>query len=141
MRALFILMAVMLGTIPASAGNVTVDGGDRSAIREVIMSQIDAFKRDDGAAAFALASPGIRGRFGTPDNFMEMVRAGYQAVYRPRSTTFLEIVALGDRQVQKVLVVGPDGKAVIAMYPMQRQRDGSWRTDGCMLVDLDTDAI
>ena len=57
------------------------------------------------------------------------------------STTFLEIVALGDRQVQKVLVVGPDGKAVIAMYPMQRQRDGSWRTDGCMLVDLDTDAI
>ena len=131
----------MLIAIPVSAGEVTVDGGDRSAIREVILSQIDAFKRDDGAAAFALASPGIRGRFGPPGKFMEMVRDGYQAVYRPRSTTFLELDAYGDRQVQKVLVVGPDGKAVIAMYPMQQQRDGSWRTDGCMLVDLDADAI
>ena len=31
MRALFILVAVMLGAIPASAGDVTVDGVDRSA--------------------------------------------------------------------------------------------------------------
>ena len=141
MRSIVVFLVVMMGAVAASADEVSLEGADRSAIRDVILSQIDAFQRDDGAAAFALASPGIRGRFGTPDNFMEMVRAGYQAVYRPRSTTFLEIVTLGDRAVQKVLVVGPDGKAVIAMYPMERQRDGSWRTDGCMLVDLDTDAI
>jgi hypothetical protein len=36
-----------------------------------------------------------------------------------------------------VLLVGPDGKPVMALYAMERQPDGSWRIDGCMLGKAD----
>ena len=35
---------------------------------------------------------------------------------------------------QRVLVVGPDGVPVIAVYPMQRMPDGSWLINGCFLL-------
>jgi len=34
---------------------------------------------------------------------------------------------------QRVLLVGPDGVPVVADYLMQRQPDGSWRINGCIL--------
>ena len=36
----------------------------------------------------------IQGMFGTPEIFMDMVRQGYQPVYRPRVFDFREIVEL-----------------------------------------------
>jgi hypothetical protein len=64
---------------------------------------------------------------------MEMVRRGYQPVYRPRQVRFGEAV-VGERgPEQRVFVVGPDGLPYIAVYPMERQDDGTWKTDGCTL--------
>ena len=108
---------------------------DQAAIRTVIEHQLAAFQRDDAAAAFSYASPGIQAKFGTPDIFMEMVRTGYQPVYRPRETEFRELVASPAGLVQKVLFVGPDGRPVLALYSMERQDDGSWRISGCVLVE------
>ncbi|KGM36203.1 hypothetical protein P409_00670 [Inquilinus limosus MP06] len=99
----------------------------------VIQKQLDAFQGDRAAEAFGYASPGIQQMFGTPDNFLAMVRQGYAPVYRPRSVDFRELVTREGRIVQKVLFVGPDGVPVIAEYFMQRQPDGSWRIDGCRL--------
>ena len=31
------------------------------------------------------------------------------------------------------LLVGPDGVPIMAQYVMERQPDGSWRIDGCLL--------
>jgi hypothetical protein len=106
---------------------------DRAAIRGVIEAQLEAFRADDGARAFSFASPGIQGLFHDPDTFMRMVREGYQPVYRPRAVEFRDLVPLEGRWTQRVLFVGPDGVPVIARYPMQRQPDGSWRIDGCVL--------
>jgi hypothetical protein len=71
--------------------------------------------------------------FGHADTFMEMVRQGYQPVYRPRVFDFREIVELNGQPAQKVDVVGPDGRRVTAFYPMTQLPDGSWRIDGCFL--------
>jgi len=109
---------------------------EQDAIRRVIRSQIQAFERDDGPAAFALASPSIQERFGTAQNFLKMVRTSYPAVYRPRHYEFLELTLADDVWVQKVIFIGPDGLAVMALYPMVRLRDGTWRTDGCALVPM-----
>jgi Domain of unknown function (DUF4864) len=109
---------------------------DQASIRGVITEQIEAFKADDGVAAFAYASPAIQQLFGTPERFMEMVRTGYQPVYRPREVSFLDLVELEGDLVQRVLVVGPDQRAVTAYYSMQRQQDGTWRIDGCTLEQL-----
>jgi hypothetical protein len=32
--------------------------------------------------------------------------------------------------------VGPDGQAVIALYVMERQPDGSWRINGVYLLQV-----
>lgn len=107
---------------------------DRAAIREVIERQLQAFQRDDGAAAFSYAAPGIQSKFASPEAFMEMVRGGYQAVYRPRAVQFKDIVSLEGTPAQRLMVIGPDGVPMIAVYPMRRMLDGTWRIDGCVLM-------
>ncbi|MBI2735308.1 MAG: DUF4864 domain-containing protein [Rhodospirillales bacterium] len=126
------LVGLVLGlAAPVLAQDLSA--ADRSAIRDVIQSQVDAFRRDDGEGAFGYASPSIRGIFGTSEVFMDMVRQGYQPVYRPREFDFREIVTLHGQVTQKVHVVGPDGRPVTAYYPMVRLPDGTWRINGCFL--------
>ena len=75
----------------------------------------------------------IQGMFGSPEIFMDMVRQGYQPVYRPRVFDFREIVDLDGQPTQKVHVIGPDGRPVTAYYPMVQLPDGTWRINGCYL--------
>jgi hypothetical protein len=128
LAALGLLLALGL---PVGAQDIS--SADRTAIRDVIQGQVEAFRRDDGEQAFGFASPTIRQMFGTSDIFMDMVRQGYQPVYRPRVFEFREIVTLHGQITQKVHVVGPDGRPVTAFYPMTQLPDGSWRIDGCYL--------
>jgi hypothetical protein len=130
LRFLALLGALLALPLPAQA---QVSEPDRGAIRDVIERQIEAFRRDDGEAAFGYASPAIQGMFGTSETFMDMVRQGYRPVYRPRAVEFREIVTLEGMVTQKVHVIGPDGRPVTAFYPMSRQADGSWRIEGCYL--------
>ncbi len=118
----------------AVAQEPALSDGDRAAIRDIIARQVEAFRRDEGDAAFGLASPMIQQMFGSTDVFMDMVRQGYQPVYRPRAFEFGEIVALDGQPTQKVRVIGPDGRPVTAFYPMTQLPDGSWRINGCYLT-------
>jgi len=124
---------LFLATCTANAQDSRLSDGDRAAIRDVIGRQVEAFSRDDGDAAFGLASPGIQDMFGTPGTFMDMVRRAYQPVYRPRAFEFGDVVELNGQPTQKVRVVGPDGRRVNAFYAMTRLPDGTWRIDGCFL--------
>ena len=129
---LLALLGVLVG-LASGAQAQDVSDADRTAIRDIIQSQVEAFRRDDGDAAFGYASPSIRGMFGSSEIFMDMVRQGYQPVYRPREFDFREIVTLHGQITQKVHVVGPDGQPVTAFYPMTQLPDGTWRIDGCYL--------
>jgi hypothetical protein len=131
LRLLAILGLLCALALPLAAQDIST--ADRTAIRDVIQSQVEAFRRDDGEQAFGLASPAIRQMFGTSGTFMDMVRQGYQPVYRPQVFEFREIVTLHGQVTQKVHVVGPDGRPVNAFYPMTQLPDGSWRIDGCYL--------
>jgi len=106
------------------------------AIRAIISDQMAAFRRDDAVAAFNDASPFIQGRFQQPDIFLQMVRSGYAPVYRPHEVEFRDLVAVPGGLEQRVFVMGPDGKAYLAHYQMQRQPDGSWKINGCFLEPL-----
>ncbi len=128
--ALFFLIPVITsGQAVAGAGREL-----RNDVIGVIKSQIEAFQRDDGQAAFAFASPDLQDQFGTPDAFLNKFSTTYKAVYRPRSVTFLNLAFSRGRLVQRVLLLGPEGRAVVALFPMVRMSDGSWRIDGCVLV-------
>ena len=130
LRALLLCLTFAL---PAAAQPaVTVE--DLAEIRAVINRQIDAFRRDDAHEAFALVSPGVQQTFGTPERFLDVVRVSYRAVYRPATVAFLGLTVMGQDAVQQVQITDRAGSVWLAYYAMQRQRDGSWRTNGCHLV-------
>ena len=129
-------LVALLAATPALAQNQSnLPATEKRAIRTVIESQMNAFRSDDGERAFGYASPYVRGLFRTPDNFMSMVRNGYQPVYRPRDVRFGDLVDIDTTLVQKVYVTGPDGRQVLALYVMEQQADGTWRINGCMLAE------
>lgn len=132
----FLLAALCSGIGLAAETVEQLQPGDRAGIKAVISAQIEAFRRDDAEKAFSLASPGIQETFGTPEKFMDMVRASYRPVYRPASVTFLELLVNEGAVVQSVQLSDATGTLWLALYPMQRQEDGSWRTHGCQLVKL-----
>ena len=36
--------------------------------------------------------------------------------------------------IQPLRLVMPDGSVLVALYTMERQRDGSWRIAGCVIA-------
>jgi len=128
--ALFVLLPVM------TAGPATAGAGRelRNDVIGVIKNQIEAFQRDDGQQAFALTSPDVQEQFGSSEAYLSKYSTSYKAVYRPRSVTFLNLAFSRGRLVQRVLLQGPDCGAVVALFPMIRMDDGTWRIDGCVLV-------
>ena len=69
MRALFLLAALLISiAAPARAAD------DVAAAQGVILSQVEAFSRDDAAAAYSHAAPAIQEIFPQADIFMSMVR-------------------------------------------------------------------
>ncbi len=135
MRWLYIVwMGLYLLPMISLAQGLTAD--DRVAIRTVIEQQIEAFQQDDADAAFGYATASIQRQFVTPERFMKMVKTAYPPVYRPRRVVFQEIDETASIPVQPVLLVGPDGVPVVALYPMRQETNGTWRIDGCYLKPL-----
>ena len=116
-----------------------ITDSDAIAIRQTIESQLAAFQKDDTAGAFALASPEIQIQFRSPENFMQMVRLGYPAVYRPRSVFFEKITTIHGKITQLVLLLGPDGVPVRALYLMEKQLDTTWKINGCVLIPVEAE--
>lgn len=108
-----------------------VSSSDAQAIRGVIEAQLRAFAADDASAAFSYASAEIRTMFGTPEQFMAMVRTGYPVVYRPASVAFLLPLQVEGRFVQGVQMTDASGGVWLAVYRLERQADRSWRIAGC----------
>jgi hypothetical protein len=134
--ATWLLLAAPLGGTALAEDVERPAAADRQAILGTIQAQLDAFQRDDWSRAFSYATPRLRELFATPENFMAMVRNGYQPVYRPQSVEFLDSRIIDGRIGQAVRFVGPDGRAVIAIYTMEQQPDGSWRIAAVRLVPL-----
>jgi hypothetical protein len=128
------LAACLLAVAPLCALAQAIAPEDARAVRAVIQAQLDAFQKDDAERAFALATPGIRETFGDAGTFLEMVKRSYAVVYRPKSVQFEEPVLVEGELVQPVSLTDADGRAWIAIYPMHKQPDGSWRTNGCQLA-------
>ncbi len=131
------LVLVFFMAAPESAKSSDIDPATAEGIQSVITSQMEAFRRDDAQAAFSHAAPTIQNMFGTPERFMQMVRDGYQAVYRPRYVEFRNL-SRGEsgRLVQHVLVEAPDGTLMMAVYPMLQDDQGDWRIAGVYLAPL-----
>jgi len=137
LRNAFAAILLVFGVGYGTLASAEMAEADRDSIRGIIESQIGAFQRDDGAAAYSYAAPMIQQLFPSVDIFMEMVRTGYRPVYRPRSVIFGNIVETPRGPEQRVFLTGPDGKNWVAIYTLERQPDGTWKISGCRLVEDD----
>ncbi|QHQ35468.1 DUF4864 domain-containing protein [Algicella marina] len=100
-------------------------------IEAVIDSQFDAFRDDDFARAFDYASPMIRGMFGSPERFGQMVRTGYPMVWRPKSVSFLCLTELDGQFFQSIQIVDLNGQRHSIDYEMI-ETEGEWRINGVL---------
>ena len=129
MRALF-LLAVLLLTLAAPARA----GDDLAAAQGVIRSQVEAFSRDDAAAAYSYAAPAIQEIFPQAHIFMSMVRNTYAPVYRHKSFDFGDARVSDGTIAQRVHIVDADGVPWEALYTLEVQPDGSVKITGCVLL-------
>ena len=133
---LICLLAMMLGTGPVAAAQPpTVSDADMRTARAVVQAQLDAFAADDAPRAFSFAAPRLREAIGSADRFLAMVRTSYPVVYRPSSVAFLVPEWLDRELIQGVHFTDEAGGLWLAIYRLQRQRDNSWRINGCELVE------
>jgi len=129
MRALLLLAVVLISlAAPARAAD------DVAAAQGVIRSQVEAFSRDDAAAAYSHAAPAIQEIFPQADIFMSMVRNSYAPVYRHKSFDFGEARVADSTIVQRVHIVDAEGIPWEALYTLELQPDGSVKITGCVLL-------
>ena len=132
-----VFMIVLLAFMSVAALAQSISETEKTEFQRIIAAQISAFRAGDGTTAYSFAAPVVRNIFPTPEIFMSMVKRGYSPVYRPQSFNFTEaLIDPMGRPVQKMLVVGPDGKTYEALYSMEKQPDGTWRISGCTLLEI-----
>jgi hypothetical protein len=129
MRNFVLLFAFLLALAsPACAAD------EVAAAQGVIRSQVEAFSRDDAAAAYSYAAPAIHEMFPQAELFMFMVQHSYAPVYRHRSFEFGEAAATDGRVAQRARIVDENGEAWEALYTLEQQPDGSFKIIGCVLL-------
>jgi len=126
MRFLAVL-ALTLGLVAPAAR-----ADEASDIRAVIGAQLEAFRADDWAGAFAHASPMIQGMFRTPEGFGRMVRGGYPMVWRPARVETGPLEQGPGGPVQLMFFEDAKGARYVAAYQM-KQIGGAWRIDGVQI--------
>lgn len=131
------VLALVGNTLSVSSGSddvVSLNSSDKAEIRTVIEQQLTAFRLGEDEKAFSYASPGIQEKFRDSRRFSLMVKRHYPVVYNSRETEFLQLQYISDMWVQKIIFTDFDGDIYLAHYPMERQSDGQWRIDGCILT-------
>lgn len=124
MRAIVLCLLLSVAAIwPAQAQ------ASDAAIRGTIQGQIDALLQDDFATAFGFASPAIKGMFGSPERFGQMVRNGYPMVWRPAEVRYLGLREEGGRVWQRVMITDQGGSVHLLDYQMVPGGDG-WQING-----------
>ena len=128
------LVASAFPAVAAPPGHAALQPAEWTAIREVIGGQLRAMKAGDGTKAMTYSVPGIRRQFGSPERFMRMVRDGYGALLTARDSTVLEGAVVDGITLQPLQLVLPDNSVVVALYRMEKQKDGTWRIAGCVIA-------
>ena len=127
-------LAALLFAFLVALGSPVIAGDDVAAAQAIIRSQVEAFSRDDAAAAYAYAAPEIHNLYPEADAFLGMVQRSYAPVYRHKSFEFGEAHATDGKIAQRVHIVDADGVPWEALYTLEQQDDGSIKISGCILI-------
>ncbi len=128
-----LIWAIMVSCVFATQASSADVQPRNQGIEGTIGAQIDALMVDDFATAFGYASSSIKGVFGSPERFGQMVRNGYPMVWRPGEVRYLELRSIDGALWQKVLIRDLAGRLHVLDYQMIETTDG-WRINGVQLL-------
>ena len=123
-----------LDTSAALAATPQMRASDWKSIKQVISAQRAALISGNGDKAFSYATPALRAQFGDADTFMAMVQVGYPALLTARYTQFLEGAVIDGLIIQPLRLVDADNSVRVALYTMEKQKNGAWRISGCRIA-------
>jgi hypothetical protein len=127
-RALLSLILITFTALAAPAQEARVP-----AIETTIQNQFNAFLQGDVTTAFSFASPAIKGMFGSPERFGQMVQQGYPMVWRPADVKYLELRNVAGNLWQRVMVTDQSGAVHMLDYQMVQTPEG-WQINGVQLL-------
>ena len=106
----------------------------KSQAHLIISSQISAFGKSDIDKAYSFASPFIKSKFNTAENFGEMVRFGYPMIWAPKEYKFLEFNLFNDNLIQRVLFIDAQERIFMFDYELKKYDSGDWLINGVFPV-------
>jgi hypothetical protein len=133
MRAIATLVATVVAVLAigvAGARAQSFQPEDHEAFRKLIQTQIDAFRRDDFAAAYAVTAPSMKALYPNLQAYTQVIRARYAPLIKPRTVVFGTVNRTSQGPVQRVFITAADGRAYVANYSLQRQPDNTWLIAG-----------
>lgn len=137
-----LISTLILAGLLGMAASAKAGEADQTQARQVIQSQIEAFKSGNHAEAYSYASPTIKGFFPDVAIFTDMVKRGYAPVYAPKSYDFGRVKENPDGSIaQELNVIGPDGKSWTALYSLKQMPDGSWKINAVQLIPGNDQAV
>lgn len=142
-RRVSILVGILFALL-ASCGNAaaaSISDTDAQAIHDVVQSQLDALSEDDAGRAFSLATKRMRSLIGTPDRFLQMIKDQYPAVYRNRLALFSQPERVDGHTMIIVRLTDSENSVWIAIYELMREADGTWKIEGCDLVETNSVSV
>ncbi|HXX86166.1 MAG TPA: DUF4864 domain-containing protein [Casimicrobiaceae bacterium] len=134
-------VAAALAAEPTPGTEAALSAAQWKSIQRVVSQQRTALVAGDGKKAFGYASPGIQAQFGDAATFMTMVRTGYAPLLTARYTEFLEGAVIDGVVVQPLRLIDADNTVRVALYTMERQKNGTWRISGCRIAPSTVQAI
>ena len=132
--ACIMLLAACAGSSLANASMPALPAAEWKAIQRVIADQRAALVNGHADKAFGYATEGIQRQFGDAATFMSMVRASYSALLEARYVEFLEGAVIDGLVVQPLRLIGADNTVRVALYTLEKQKNGRWRISGCRIA-------
>ena len=119
-----------LGEPPPASASPT----ERSEMRALIAAQIEAMRRLDASAAFALATPELQLQYGDAGDFLSRIARDYAPLPQVARYEFLDVVLFNGYTTYRVVLRDAEGRPTLAYYMVRRVADGSLRIAGCVFA-------
>ncbi|MFC3182725.1 DUF4864 domain-containing protein [Cypionkella sinensis] len=120
-------------SVAAFAALALPAAAQEAPIQQTIQQQLDAFNAQDVPKAWTYASPNIKGIFGTPDQFGEMVEKLYPMVWQHGDVRMLELRTVAGNLWQRVMITDLGGRTYLLDYMMVETKDG-WQINAVQLL-------
>jgi hypothetical protein len=128
------VFAVCVACLSSNADARTLTAAEWNAIRRVIAEQRTALIEGNADRAFGYATDRTKQQFGDAETFLSMVRTGYAALLTARYVEFLEGAVIEGVVVQPLRLIGADNTVLVALYTLEKQKNGRWRIAGCRIA-------